>query len=501
MEPFPLQWAADRLKVRPIGDAAGIVQHVCIDSRQVEPGSLFFALPGERVDGHRFVAQAFQQGAVGAVVSEELEGISGTLLRVPDTTRALGDLAMHYRAQFRIPVVGITGSVGKTSTKEMTAAVLRTRYRTLANERNYNNEFGVPLTLFGLDKTHEVAVIEMGMRGLGQIDRLAEIARPRIGVITNIGYAHIELLGSQQNIAQAKSELLARLPKNGVAILPIHPRGETGTTPPGPVQAMDRLQLAEMSPNDLFAYLRSRVPESCRILTFGDAYSTAADIALHKRYDLLDGGVHGEMLVYNRKHSFVLHVPGSHHVINAQAALAVACALDIPTDEALGALAEWRGAAERMQVRHTAEKVTVLDDCYNAAPESMAAALKTLVQLTAQHGRRVAILGDMRELGEVAPMAHQVVGVRVVQTRIDLLVTVGALAEIIAATVTELMETTPGANLMPEHRHYADAEQAAREIKSLIRPGDTVLVKGSRAMEMERIVAALTGEAETRTHG
>ena len=228
MEPFSLAWAAQKVNGQVIGEAVGEITSVCIDSRQAKPGALFFALKGENSDGHEYVAQALKAGAAAVVVEHKIEGLeattpsgekTGAQIVVPAALRALGDLARHYRRQFAIPIIGITGSVGKTSTKEMIAAVLRTTYNTLASEKNYNNEIGVPLTLFNLNKTHEAAVVEMGMRGLGQIDYLAEIAEPTIGVITNIGHAHIELLGSFENIAQAKSELFARLPSNGVAIL------------------------------------------------------------------------------------------------------------------------------------------------------------------------------------------------------------------------------------------------------------------------------------------
>ncbi len=226
MEPFSLAWAAQCMGGQIVGTADSTatdeITSVCIDSRQAKPGALFFALKGEKSDGHEYVTQALRAGAAAAVVEREIQGLKegkGAQVVVPATLRALGDLARHYRQQFAIPIIGVTGSVGKTSTKEMIAAVLRTTYNTLANEKNYNNEIGVPLTLFNLNKTHEVAVVEMGMRGLGQIDYLAEIAEPTIGVITNIGYSHIELLGSQENIAHAKAELFARLPENGIAIL------------------------------------------------------------------------------------------------------------------------------------------------------------------------------------------------------------------------------------------------------------------------------------------
>src|SRR5262245_17934265 len=194
MEPVSLHWAAEAMGAWIVGAPQGEVTGVCTDTRQGAKGALFFALQGENSDGHQYVQQAFEKGAVGAVVSREIPNAGGPLLIVPDTLYALGELAKHYRRKFAIPFVAVTGSVGKTSTKEMIAQVLRAKYRTLANEKNFNNEIGVPLTLFQLTREHEAAVIELGMRGLGEIDRLAEIAEPTVGVITNIGWAHIELL-------------------------------------------------------------------------------------------------------------------------------------------------------------------------------------------------------------------------------------------------------------------------------------------------------------------
>jgi UDP-N-acetylmuramoyl-tripeptide--D-alanyl-D-alanine ligase len=471
MEPFTLQWAAERLNGRIIGDDA-TVTGVCTDTRKIEPGALFFALPGENSDGHRYVRHALGIGAAAAVVSHQIEGVRGPLLVVPDTLQALGDLAMYYRRQFPIPVVGITGSVGKTSTKEMTATALRSRCLTLANEKNYNSEIGVPLTLFRLDKTHEAAVIEMGMRGLGQIDRLAEIAEPTIGVITNIGYAHMELLGSRQNIAQAKAELLARLPANGVAILPHQ--------------------------DEFFEYLRSRVPSDCRIITFGAANS---DVALHARRELADGGIEGTFRVDNRMFNFALSVPGAHHGVNAQAAVAVAFSLDVPIDSALDALSRWTGADGRMTIRQTRDRFTVIDDCYNAGPESTTSALETLSTLKTQGGRCVAVLGEMRELGDAAYEAHRLVGIKAAHSGLDVLVTIGPLAEQITLALKEVVALSGGDSRMPTHYQYQDVDSAIAEIEALVSPGDIVLVKGSRALHMEKIVAKLTGELETGGHG
>ncbi len=509
MEPFTLQWAAERLDGRLVGGDA-TVTGVCTDTRKIEQGALFFALPGEQADGHRFVAQAFANGAAAAVVSHEVEGATGPLLFVPDTIQALGDLAMHYRRQFPIPVIGITGSVGKTSVKEMTATALRTRFNTLASEKNYNTEIGVPLTLFRLDRAHEVAVIEMGMRGLGQIDRLAEIAEPTIGVITNIGVSHIELLGSQQNIARAKSELLARLPADGIAILPVFPGSHIGFRPQRD-EAPDRfMQEYQQWQEELFAYLRGRVPPGCRIVTYGHRLPDGADVSMMRLKELPDGGSEGIVYVQGHQFHFSLHVPGIHNVINAQAALAVADVLGASVEKALYALEKWQGAEGRMTItmvaslagehstidaKQSQQGYFVLDDCYNASPESMEAALTTLARIPDRI--RIAILGDMKELGELAPEAHRVVGRRVAQLGLRTLITVGPLATEIRDEVRRLR----GNNRYPECYHYRDADAAAERVRMFVDANAAVLVKGSRAMKMEKIVAALAGESKADAHG
>ncbi len=518
MQPQSLSWVANRLNALVIGMDAGDVSSVCTDTRQIAPGALFFALQGENVDGHQFVAQAFESGAAAAVVSQPVEGVSGTQLVVPDTLYALGDLAMHYRRLFDIPVVGITGSVGKTSTKEMTAAVLRTKYKTVASEKNYNNEIGLPLAVFHLDDSSQAAVFEMGMRGLHQIERLAEIAQPTVGVITNIGYAHIELLGSQQNIARAKSELFARLPKNGVAIA------------------------------DKIAYnwsvVQKSVPSGCRIMRWSRVPDPKADVAL------LDEGViplaatsidsptdspmdsvddtDGTLLsvqVGGAVYPLRLHTVGAHNHLNALAALAVAHALAVPIPQATAALEAWRGADDRMTVRHSEAGLTVLDDCYNAGPESMAVALTTLSEVAIGNrnsgivapknsasedaslpgrmaelnktqsnnrggrGRTIAVLGDMKELGRFSRGLHDAVGCTVALTAVSVLVTVGELAtEIAAGAGRHALRFKLTA---PKMLHFDNAAQAAAQIATLVEPGDTVLVKGSRAMRMEQVVAAL----------
>lgn len=503
MEPFSLTWAAESVTGQIIGSETGEITSVCIDSRQAKPGALFFALKGENSDGHAYVAQALQAGATAAVVERKMEGlegrkgVKGAQIVVPATLRALGDLARHYRRQFAIPIVGVTGSVGKTSTKEMIAAVLRTTYNTLANEKNYNNEIGVPLTLFNLNKTHQAAVVEMGMRGLGQIDYLAEIAEPTIGVITNIGHAHIELLGSQENIARAKAELFARLSENGVAIFP-----------------------AEINQASI---INAAIPPHCQQITYstsgiqrynGDVRVEEANTKIHE-----DGTVTFRVRVGPTTKSIpvTLQAVGTHHVPNALAALSIAYALDIPTERAIAALEAWQGAEGRMTVRHAPENITVLDDCYNAGPESMQAALETLTKMSKDG---VAVLGDMRELGEYAERAHRILGVHVYHPYCRLLVAVGDLAKEIVVQVERLRQNLDSIGISSHNNSewplpgryiyaggnelavvcYADAQEAAAHIKEWVKPGDTVLVKGSRAMGMEVIVDALMGETDSDAH-
>ena len=457
---------------RIIGDVVGEITSVCIDSRQATPGSLFFALKGENSDGHAYIAQALRAGAV-AVVEHSIEGVKegeGAQIVVPATLRALGDLSRHYRRQFAIPIIGITGSVGKTSTKEMIAAVLRTTYNTLANEKNYNNEIGVPLTLFNLNKTHEVAVVEMGMRGLGQIDYLAEIAEPTIGVITNIGSAHIELLGSHENIAKAKAELFARLPADGIAIVPRN------------------LAYSQI--------VKAAIPPGCRIIQTG---GTIRDSEVRLMRDTIVVNARGEagfrVRVGKEKKSLAIQMQavGFHAVWNALLALAVGYALDVPSELAALALSNWQGAEGRMMVRHAPHGITVLDDCYNSSPDSVYSALNTLEQMSEN---RVAVLGDMRELGEYALQAHRDVGASVAYHKIRLLITVGNMAAWIADDVDKRQKRAPDFQSV----RFSGTQEAAAHIKEWLKPGDTVLVKGSRAMGMEVIVEALIGETGSNAH-
>ena len=465
---LPLSWLSEVLNNSPQNTPNGGFTGICTDTRQPVAGAVFLALQGENSDGHRFLKTAEEKGAVGAVVVERNAELTIPQWVVPDTLLALGEIAREYRRRFRLPVIGVTGSVGKTSTKEMIGAMLGAVSPTLVSPKNYNNEIGVPQSLLQLTPEHRVAVLEMGMRGMGQIEYLARIAQPTIGLITQIGVAHIELIGSQEGIALAKSELLTQLPPDGSAVLPI-------TSP-----------YADL--------LEERTPQGTHIIWYGVTDDKNANVrALPDSIRFDEGGKPSfNVVIDGADYSVLLNAVGAHNVHNATAALAVAFALVLDYEEAIAALQLWEGAEGRMTVRQSPLGYRVLDDCYNAAPESMTAALATLDRL-AWRGRLltrsgVAILGDMRELGAFAEEAHKQVGRAVQESQIRLLVTVGALAEGIAE------EARRSEKPLPAFAHFPNSEACAAGILTLLNEEETILVKGSRAMEMESIVSVLMGK-------
>lgn len=424
---------------------------VCTDSRLAKPGDLFFALVAER-DGHSFIPDAVLRGAVAAVVSKEVEA-NVPLIQVPDTLLAFGNLARGFRMRRSIPVIGVTGSVGKTTTKEMIAAVLDRKYTVLKNEGNFNNEIGVPMTLFNLHPLHDAVVLEMAMRGPNEIRRLAEIAKPRIGVITNIGMAHAERLGSIEAIAAAKSEILDDLPPDGLAVLP--------------------------ADDDYYEFLRSR--RFGRVTTYG--FSESADVrASHLRvHD--DGRVGATVTTKKGVMELELAVLGEHSIRNALAAIAVAIELDVNLDEARAALEVFGSPSMRSNITKSPLGFTVIDDSYNANPASMAAAVRSLASV--QGDRKIAVLGDMLELGDFAEEAHAGIGMLIASEGIDKLYTVGDLGRRIAdAAIT---------NGLPEFcvNSFGTSAEAAAALKHEVRPGDVVLVKGSRGKKMEIISEGL----------
>lgn len=437
-----------------IGERNRPVLGISTDSRTIEPGQLFFAIRGERTDGHNHVRMGAERGAVGAVVSRPVDVPEGfPLIYVADTVWALGCFARWYRGLFAIPVVGITGSAGKTTTKEMTAAALSARHCVLKSPQNLNTEIGVPLTIAQLEPHHTVAVLEMAMRGRGQIDWLTYIARPTVGVITNIGWAHLELLGSRDNIALAKSEILYRLPEDGLAVL--------------------------NADDEYFDFCRQQAP--CQVVTFGTR-RTATVRAVKVRLDK-EGRV--QCMVRYEREQVPLRVPllGMHQLSNALAALAVAVKLGVPLAEAVASLQRMQALDQRMQVHRTPKQVTVLDDTYNANPASVKAALHTLERI-ANGSRRVVVLGDMLELGDDAAQLHREVGREVARIGAQMLIAVGEQAE-------EVVRGAQASPNPPACLTFPDSRTAAEDIHRWLQQGDMVLVKGSRALQMEIVVKAI----------
>lgn len=438
------------------GEAQTRFRSVRTDSRHIEPGDLFVALVGERHDGHDFAAEAIHRGAAGCVVARRTEGCdhAGTaVILVNDTLRALADIASAYLSRFDCPVVAVTGSTGKTTTKELTAAALSPLGRVLSAQESYNNEVGVPLTLLQMNETLKAVVLEFAMRGPGQIRELAQIARPKVGVITNIGESHIGLLGSQENIAEAKGELLEELPASGTAVL----------------NADDRF----------FERLQRKC--GCHCCSFG-----LSEAAAVRATDVVNLGKTVSMKVTTPAGvtEVVLPFPGLHNVPNALAALAAAITLDVDLGAAASAVATTTLPKMRLEVLQSPSGAVILSDCYNASPSSVSAALDTVVNWPGTL-RRVAVLGDMKELGDYAEQAHKALGREVAARGFELVVTVGELSQWIAS---EAVRSGLSADWVLACESSGDA---AEVLRPLLRPGDTVLVKASRAMRLEEVVGGL----------
>lgn len=455
------QFTLDEI-VRATGAAASggngtVFADVTTDTRTIGKGALFVALKGERFDGEDFLQKAQEAGAAGVLVSdgcaqEKTEDLSVPVLRVPDTLKAYQQIAHAHRARFSLPVVAITGSNGKTTTKDLTASVLGANFPVLRTEANFNNEIGLPKTLLGLREEHRAAVVEIGMRGLGQIEALAPMAEPTVGVVTNVGETHIELLGSIENIAKAKAEMVEAIPAGGTVVLNADdPR----------VSAM-----------------RDMAAKGVSVLTFGE--NEDADV---RGTEIEQDGMETRFTAIfpdGKKQAYRLPLPGRHNVSNALAALAVGHALGLSPE----AMAAGLAAPAMSGARFACEKRgdwTIINDAYNASPLSMSAAIRTMKEVAP--GRRVAVLGDMLELGDVAKTAHRRVGEELAASGAAALVTRGPLGEEIAAGAE--------AAGMTEVYRCASHEEAAATLKKILHPGDTVLFKGSHGMQMDKIIELL----------
>ena len=441
---------------RLLRESSRRVRGAAVDSRLVAPGQLFVALPGERTDGHRYLADAARAGAAALVVSrspadDELEALGDvSVVQVDDEVAALGRLAARWRTTFSPLVVGVTGSIAKTSTKEAIAAVLGRRFTTLRNEGNQNNEIGLPLTLLRLGPEHEAAVLEMGMYAGGEIAQLAAIAQPRIGVVTAVLGVHLSRLGSIEAIERAKGELVEALPPDGVAVL-----------------NADDERVARMARRT-----------SARSMTYG--FTPTADVQAEGVQALGPEGMRFTLRLPGGKATVATPALGRHAVHNALAGAAVGTSAGMTIDDIVPGLAAGWSAPHRAQLLHAGD-VQIIDDSYNASPASVRAALELLADFP---GRHVAVLGEMRELGDQAEAGHREVGA-VAARAADLLFVVGPEAAGIA-------EGARSAG-MNDARIVAVADRSAaqRSLVERLGPGDVVLVKASRGVELDLLVGEL----------
>lgn len=447
-----------------------------IDSRQVEPGAVFVALPGEKTDGHLYVQQAFERGAIAAITHQPVEATAQTVtaeqppandapmcIQVADSLKGLQQLARYWRQKMSPYVIGITGSVGKSTTKELVSTVLATRYHTLSTEGNLNNEIGLPLTLLKLTRQHERAVLEMGMYDVGEIALLAEISQPKVGLITNVGPSHLERLGTIERIAQAKSELVQALPPaddGGVAILN-HDDERV-------------LPMANLT--------------QARVLTYG--LSPDADLWAS---DVVSAGLEGIRFVF-RYGSETIHAKlpllGRHSVHTALRAALVGLVEGLDWEDIINGL---KTLPNRAQLRLVAvpgpNQATILDDTYNASPASTIAALNLLDDLPA--ARKIAVLADMAELGSYEEEGHRIVGCRAAAI-VDVLIVVGSRARLMA-------EEAAACGLDKSSIiQLANNLEATEYLKGILGAEDVVLVKGSNALKMDEVVTALTRQRPTK---
>ncbi len=432
---------------------------VVIDSRQVESGYLFVAIPGEKVDGHKFIPDVFAKGAAAVLSEQQLEDPAGPYILVESTTKALRDLAEYYRKSLDIKVVGITGSVGKTSTKEMIASVLSEKYKVLKTEGNYNNEIGLPLTIFKIRAEHEVAVLEMGISEFGEMHRLATMANPDICVITNIGLCHLENLKTRDGILKAKTESFAHLKKDGIAIL----NGDD-----------DKLstirQVGDKEPVFYGMEEKMEYREDAKKSVYATGVENLGLYGMQARIHTPEG-----------ERDVRIPIPGEHNVYNALAATAVGLSLGLSLDQISSGILKAKTIGGRTNLLNTGS-MTVIDDCYNANPVSMKASIDVLA--TAE-GRKIAVLGDMGELGENEKKLHYEVGEYLAKKEIDVLFCAGELSEEIAKAAQKESKTC-------EVYYFKTRDALLEQLLPFLKKGDTVLVKASHFMEYPKIVKALT---------
>lgn len=457
MAKFTLDEIVSSVKGKVLEKVKTEFSDIVTDTRKLAEGVLFVALKGERFNGETFAKEAIEKGAAGVLVSsgyEYAESLGGTVIQAEgDTQTAYQQIAAFWRRKFDIPVITITGSNGKTTTKDLTASVLGAKFNVLKTQANFNNEIGLPLTLLNMQESHDVAVVEIGMRGLGQIAALAPVAGPNIGIVTNVGETHMELLGSMENIAKAKGELVEAIPSGGTVIL--------------------------NNDNPYVAKMAEKCQPDVKVVTFG--IEENADI---KASDIENLGRETKFKCTLSKNGeakeFVLPMAGRHNVYNSLAAIAAGVVLGLSYEEIAKGLGQLEMSKMRFEYKQVGE-YTVINDAYNASPMSMEAALNTIGEVAT--GRTVAVLGDMLELGENEVELHRNVGRKVPSSGISLLIAYGKLGKHIAEGARE--------KGMTEVLEALSHEEAAELLHKNLKSGDTILFKASRGMKLEKIIDLL----------
>lgn len=436
------------------GNEEDLIDGIVIDSRNANEKNVFVAIVGENLDGHKFMQSAYENGCKNFIKNEsssiKLDSSDINLIEVKNTEIAMGDIAKYYKERFEIPFLGITGSVGKTTTRDMVYAAVSSKYNTLKNEGNFNNQLGVPLTLFNLDTNHECAVIEMGMSGFNEIEYLANMVNPKIGVISNIGLSHVENLGSQEGILKAKLEITTNFDSSNTLI----------------VNGDDKF-LSTLKDKDLVYSLK----------TFGfDENNTI----YCKDYTMDEESTTFKCMINNKLEEIFIPTVGKHNIYNAMSAILVGLTLKISLNEIKEGLKNFKATSMRLDIVKT-DKLTIINDAYNASPDSMKAALNILGRYDK---RRIAILGDMFEMGEHTEIGHREVGKDVFENA-DVLITIGSSSKFIYDEAINLGFGSENAH------HFNTKEEAINKIDTLLKEKDVVLVKASRGMKLEEIVEYL----------
>ena len=432
------------------GEISSTVTGVSIDSRKIKKGNVFIAVKGARFDGHDFIREAMRDGATAVIVSKKITCSNDiAVIRVKDTTKALGQIAAWHRKGFCIPVIAITGSAGKTTAKEMVASILRKRFKVLKNVGTENNQYGVPLTLLKLNSSHQAAVLELGTNQPGDIRRLAKITRPTMGIFTNIGESHLEKLKSPAGVLREKAQLIKYMEPGGVIIL---------------------------NGDDRYLATLSKKYKGQRIIRFGcskDADHRAGQIVVRNNRCL-----HFKV----RRHSIKINSPAIHNVYNALAAISCGLACKIRYNDIIAALSRFKFCGGRQEIRKIG-RFWLIDDTYNANPVSLKSALSTLDTLRIR-GKRIIVCADMLELGPRSVALHQSAGEMIGRSDADVVLTIGRHARYITQGLNRVKVNIKA-------RHCGDLKEMQRRLKKLCCPGDAILVKGSRGMRMERIVEFL----------